>query len=321
MNEKVETALNETRILVLVVQVIVGFQFQSAFTRAFERFSETGQLAILAGLGLQLAALALLLTPPAYHRIVDRGESTPDLCRLTTGIVGITLVLMAVSLGIQLAVIAGPIIGIKPAVALGTGLAAVALFFWWGLEIVVRQAWPGSESASSGVRSEAQGCEAGMSEEKTSLSDKIKFALTECRVVLPGAQALMGFQFVTTLAEPFGDLPYPLKLLHLGSLFTVGISAILLMAPAAFHRIVERGESTERVFQFTGAMLLAAMVFLSVGIAGDVFVVTEKITKSMAWAWMGGALTLAISCGLWFGYTLVARSHSSAVARQPVRGS
>ena len=37
MAEKVENALNETRILVLVVQVLIGFQFQSAFTKGFEK--------------------------------------------------------------------------------------------------------------------------------------------------------------------------------------------------------------------------------------------------------------------------------------------
>ena len=38
------------------------------------------------------------------------------------------------------------------------------------------------------------------------LTNKIKHVLTECRVVLPGAQALLGFQFICVLTESFDRL-------------------------------------------------------------------------------------------------------------------
>src|SRR2546423_14510184 len=111
MAEKVENALNETRILVLVVQVLIGFQFQSAFTKGFEKLPHTGHLILLSCLALQLVSLALLLVPPAYHRIVDEGWLSQRLCRLTTRIMGITLILLAIPLGLQFATVAAPIVG------------------------------------------------------------------------------------------------------------------------------------------------------------------------------------------------------------------
>ncbi|MDC4227661.1 MAG: DUF6328 family protein [Candidatus Manganitrophus sp.] len=70
--------------------------------------------------------------------------------------------------------------------------------------------------------------------------------LMEMRVALPGAQALLGFQFAIFLSEQLDRLPSPLKYLHLVSLCFISITTILLMTPAAYHRIVEEGR-TRRV--------------------------------------------------------------------------
>src|SRR5712691_9693017 len=95
---------------------------------------------------------------------------------------------------------------------------------------------------------------------QTKLEDKIEQVLTEARVVLPGAQALLGFQFATMLAQSFESLPSSSKYVHLASLALMALSVIFLMSPAAFHRVVERGEDTERLHRFSSWMLLAAMV-------------------------------------------------------------
>jgi len=49
----------------------------------------------------------------------------------------------------------------------------------------------------------------------TELTDKIQQVLTEVRVALPGAQTLMGFQFIALFMEAFQKLPQPLKIIHL----------------------------------------------------------------------------------------------------------
>ena len=56
--------------------------------------------------------------------------------------------------------------------------------------------------------------------------------------------------------------------------------------------------------------VLAAMVFLALGVAGDVYIVTEKVMHSPAWAVFGAITTLIACYGLWFGVTLFARFRS-----------
>jgi Family of unknown function (DUF6328) len=67
--------------------------------------------------------------------------------------------------------------------------------------------------------------------------------LTEARVVLPGAQALFGFQLAIVLTQSFEELPTASMIMHATSLFLVAFAVVLLMAPAAYHRIVYAGEA------------------------------------------------------------------------------
>ena len=67
-------------------------------------------------------------------------------------------------------------------------------------------------------------------------------------MVLPGAQALLGFQLIAMLMENFEKLPSASQYLHLVSLFLIAVSIILLIAPAAYQRRVEEGEDTDHSF-------------------------------------------------------------------------
>jgi hypothetical protein len=70
--------------------------------------------------------------------------------------------------------------------------------------------------------------------------------LTEARVIIPGGQALLGFQFVATLTKSFDDVPLGIKWLHVSSLAAVSLSVLLLMTPAALHRLAFHGEDNLR---------------------------------------------------------------------------
>lgn len=142
----------------------------------------------------------------------------------------------------------------------------------------------------------------------TQLSEKIKQVLTETRIVLPGAQALLGFQLTIVLTQKFDQLTDLQQRVHLLSLLSIAICTALLMAPAAYHRIVEDGEDTLRFQRFASSMVLAALVFLALGLAGDLEVIVYEILASSLLAWGSAALALAFFYGLWFGFTTLRRS-------------
>jgi hypothetical protein len=78
------------------------------------------------------------------------------------------------------------------------------------------------------------------------------------------------------------------------------------MAPAAYHRIVEHGDDTERFHTFAGRMVLLALLLLPPGFAGDLYVVLVRAGFSAA-ALPVSIATLLLFYGTWFGAMLVLR--------------
>jgi hypothetical protein len=85
---------------------------------------------------------------------------------------------------------------------------------------------------------------------------------------------------------------------------------MLLIAPAAFHRIAEAGQATQRFYQYAARMVQASLVPLAIGISTDFYVVVLKITGSVMWGGMISGGLLAGMFALWFGFPLLARRES-----------
>jgi hypothetical protein len=133
--------------------------------------------------------------------------------------------------------------------------------------------------------------------------------------VLPGAQALLGFQFVGVLLGGFESLPRSSQYVHVASLTLVTVSTILLMMPAAYHRIVEQGEATEHFFKVASNAVLCSMVPLSLGKCGDFFIVARKVTRSMLLSALATAALTALFYGFWFGFSFVRRRQLNSIQR------
>lgn len=314
LKDKIQTTLDEGRMLVLGSQVLLGFQFRSAFEKGFEQLPVYARDLKMGGLALMCVALAVLMAPSAYHRIVEKGEDTEELQRYASWLMDIALLPFALALGIDFFVAIEKVAGRTWGITAGLATLAVALFFWYGLEIVRRR----EREPQIEEKQEMSEKEEGSQEGGTKTKDKIQHVLTEARVVLPGAQALLGFQFVTFLMESFDKLPESSKYVHAASITFVALSIVLLMTPAAYHRIVEKGEETEHFHRFASRMLIAAMVTLPLGIAGDLFVVMRKVTESGAAGLAAASVMLVVFYGLWFAYTLYRRGQEETSHRWQV---
>ena len=69
--------------------------------------------------------------------------------------------------------------------------------------------------------------------------------LIEARTILPGAQALLGFQLTVVMTEAFERLGQSEKFTHVAALILMAITVVLLMTPPALHRIVYAGEESK----------------------------------------------------------------------------
>jgi Family of unknown function (DUF6328) len=141
-------------------------------------------------------------------------------------------------------------------------------------------------------------------EKQTLQKNKIEQLLTEARVIIPGAQALLGFQFVVVFVRSFAELPGWVKMIHAAALAAVALSVVLLMTPAALHRIAYDGENSPLFFRIGSVLVVAAAFPLAVGIAADICVVGFKITGGAHLASLTGCVSLLILVTFWFFYPL-----------------
>lgn len=307
LGKKVKTALDETRLLILGAQVLFGFQLNGVFQEAFGQLSMTTRLINCTGQLFMVLAIALLIAPSMQHRIVEEGQDTARILSATSALAGLALVPFALSLGISFYVVLDHLYGITMGLVGGTALCVLAGTLWCGLGYALRS-WIGIKPMSP-----KQACE------RTPLSTKIEQMLTEARVVLPGVQALLGFQLTVTLTSSFEQLSAGSRLLHVAALCCVALSAVLLMTPAAVHRITFWGEDTPSFFHLGSWFVTAAPIPLALGIAGDLYVAISKASESSVLAAVSGVMALAVLAGLWYALPLTLRARRNHAEGQPLR--
>ncbi|MCJ2068916.1 DUF6328 family protein [Methylobacterium sp. J-030] len=301
-----KVGLDETRILILGSQILLGFQLQGAFRPTFEHLPFYARVVWVAALGLITLTIALLITPSVQHRMVEQGRDTKRLLGVIGRYAGLSLAPFALALGADLFLAVEPVLGLGGAAAAGAVICALALLFWYGLE-ALRARTTGDRERTM-TRQEPE-------HEHTSLETKIEQMLTEARVVLPGAQALLGFQLVITFSEAFEKLSFASKLVHLGALGLLALTVIWLMAPAAFHRIVYAGEDAPDFHVLGSRFLLAASVTLAFGIAADLGVVVAKVIESQTAGIIAAGISLIVLVGLWHVYPALLRRRRALPAR------
>jgi len=130
--------------------------------------------------------------------------------------------------------------------------------------------------------------------------EAVNYLLQECRMVLPGIQALFGFQLVAVFNQRFEQIPYGQQVLHLAAVVLIALSAGLIMTPAAFHREVEPSAVSERFLRISTRLLLASMLFLAIGVSADFFIIAALVAHSqLVPVLIAGLLFIALTF-LWF---------------------
>ena len=147
---------------------------------------------------------------------------------------------------------------------------------------------------------------AARSDHKESLPEETRAILEEARMVLPGIQALFGFQLIAVFNTRFDELCAVLQTVHLIALVAGAVSMSLIMTPAAYHRIAERGRISSRFTGLASWLIAAAMGPLALSITLDAFVVSTVIVGSPVGGALIGASLASVFLAMWFVWPAVA---------------
>jgi len=118
--------------------------------------------------------------------------------------------------------------------------------------------------------------------------------------VLPGIQALFGFQLIAVFNEGFAQrLTMDEQRLHLLSILLVVASIALVMAPAALHRQADPHSVSDRFLHLSSRLLLWGMLPLAVGISLEVYLIAQLILHDKMWALTMAAGSFTLFLVLW----------------------
>jgi uncharacterized protein DUF6328 len=136
--------------------------------------------------------------------------------------------------------------------------------------------------------------------QELSLSDAATHVLEECRTVVPGMQALFGFQLIAVFSATFKEQLSPAeRMLHLVAIVLVTIAIVLVMAPAALHRQTEPEAVSRRFITISSRLLMASMAPLAIGICLEVYVVARVLAESRGIAGFVAASLLLVFIVFW----------------------
>jgi hypothetical protein len=135
--------------------------------------------------------------------------------------------------------------------------------------------------------------------EELSLNDAATHVLEECRTVVPGMQALFGFQLIAVFSNAFEQLSPAERVFHLAALLLVAVSIALVMAPAALHRQSEPMSVSRTFIATSSRLLMASMIPLAAGICLDVYLISRVILGTSAGAIVVALLLLAVFFVFW----------------------
>ena len=295
LDGKLKLALDETRLLLLGGQVLLGFQFQAFFQEGFAGLSISATNLNLVGVSLMILSITLIVSPVMQHRLLEQGNASKRLLRATTIYAAASLAPLAISLALATYVVIGRRYGSAAGTLSGLSLGAACSLLWFGLEAAI---------GLSGGDDE-------MKESRTPLSTKVEQLLTEARVIIPGGQALFGFQFIAMLTKGFDQLTDVSQFVHTVALCLIAMNVIVLMTPAALHRLSFGGEDSETFLKLGSGLVIVAPMFLSIGIAAELYVVFSKTTGNTTLSALASAGAWLVMISFWYvlPLTLKRRRH------------
>jgi hypothetical protein len=133
------------------------------------------------------------------------------------------------------------------------------------------------------------------------LSEAGQMLLDECRMILPGIQAIFGFQLIAVFNNRFKEDLGPFEQeLHMLALALVALAAAIIMTPAAYHRQHEQRHISSAFIRLSSRLLLASMLPLAAGLAIDFYLIARMILGAGGHAPLVAGAVFTVLAFLWF---------------------
>jgi hypothetical protein len=138
----------------------------------------------------------------------------------------------------------------------------------------------------------------------TSIDQKTQNALDEGRTLILGEQILLGALYRTVFEPGYQQFSPISKYLVLVALGLNLFSLVLLIAPAPYHQIVEKGKDDREFNSFVVGVMAIALLPFAVSTGLSLYVFFNKVVGT-TWSVIIGATSTVLSILFWYGLKLV----------------
>ena len=130
--------------------------------------------------------------------------------------------------------------------------------------------------------------------------------LNELRVALPGVQVLFAFLLTVPFTQRFATLNETQTDVYYGILLATAMSALLLIAPSAHHRINFRQQDKAYIVFLANKLTIVGLGFLAAAMSGVVWLITDLLYGNTATA-VATATMAFLFAGVWYVVPVVRR--------------
>jgi uncharacterized membrane protein len=122
--------------------------------------------------------------------------------------------------------------------------------------------------------------------------------LQELRVALPGVQVLFAFLLAVPFQQNFTKITRFEKDVYFATLLLTAISAVMLIAPSAYHRLTFHFQHKRQLVFLANRFAIAGLAFLALAMTGAIMLITEVLFDPVMTA-ITSAAALAMFVAFW----------------------
>jgi Family of unknown function (DUF6328) len=123
--------------------------------------------------------------------------------------------------------------------------------------------------------------------------------LQELRVALPGVQVLFAFLLAVPFQQRFSSISEFDKKAYFATLLLTALSAALLIAPSAYHRLTFRYQQKGRLVFIANRLSIAGLAVLALAMTCAIMLVTNVLFGTVATTVVTTVLVLGMFLLLW----------------------
>ncbi|HEX6601357.1 MAG TPA: DUF6328 family protein [Solirubrobacterales bacterium] len=170
----------------------------------------------------------------------------------------------------------------------------------------------------SAARKDQPGRNSGREEsEEERLDRNLNEMLQELRVAIPGVQVLFAFLLAVPFQQGFEKVNNFQRDVYFATLICTAISAVLLMAPTAYHRLTFRYQQKRKLVFYSNRFAIAGITFLALAMLGALTLVTDFLFSTTATMVVAGLAIVAFAV-FWYALPLRRRFSLKAQGREPL---